>query len=56
MERGLTRWIVFEDNEFADQAVVAVEKRIYHEDMEEIDKAQMPVVRENEVAGKIAWV
>jgi hypothetical protein len=54
MERGLTRWRVFEDKEFADQAVVAVEKRIHHEDMEGIDEAQMPVVRENEVAGKIA--
>jgi hypothetical protein len=43
---------VFEDKEYADQAIIAVEKRIHHEDMtptREISEMK-PGVREHEVA------
>ena len=42
---------MFEDKEYADQAIIAVEKRIHHEDMA---PAEIPdgktVVQEHEVA------
>ena len=42
---------MFEDKEYADQAIIAVEKRIHHEDMA---PAEVPdgktVVQEHEVA------
>jgi hypothetical protein len=46
---------VFEDKELADQAVIAVEKRIHHEDMDiRDDYAKQPVVIQTENVKTIA--
>lgn len=34
---------MFEDKDLADQAVVAVEKQIHHEDMENVDSNKVPI-------------
>jgi hypothetical protein len=42
---------VFEDKEYADQAIIAVEKRIHHEDMSPTDSGDLKAgATEHEVA------
>jgi hypothetical protein len=42
---------VFEDKEYADQAIIAVEKRIHHEDMTSVPEIRdKPGATEHEVA------
>jgi hypothetical protein len=42
---------VFEDKEYADQAIIAVEKRIHHEDMTPVTEIRdKPGATEHEVA------
>ena len=41
---------MFEDKELADQAVVAVEKRIHHEDMATMESVKQPTTAHDEVA------